>query len=187
MRTLVIVLALGALVACSGSDKPEEAALPIENVRVGAVMMETGRRLETAGRARQAGRWELAEYEVHEIEELFEEDLSRALLPGECNDAISEQMFDEITRTQLPALRVAAGNRDDAAFASAWRDTTARCNGCHGACRVAFVQVPAQPGSSVPRIEPEAPAAEAPSPAGDTAAPDAPIEEAGSGAAAPAP
>ncbi len=181
MRTLSIAVLTIALAGCSEPDKPEEEAQPVANLRVGAVMMETGRRLETAGRASEAGRWELAEYEVHELEELFEEDLSRTLLPGDCDDAVAEQMFDQLSREQLPALRTAAANRDEAAFASAWREATARCNGCHGGCRVAFVQVPAEPGESVPRLDSTQPAvqgaggtAEAPPPEPEAAPTTAP-------------
>lgn len=150
MRALVVTVML-VTVGCA-PEKPEGE--PTETVRIGAVMMETGRRLETAGRASRAGRWELAEYEVHEIEELFETDMSRALLPGDCDDQIADQMFEQLDREQLRALRDAAHARDEAAFASAFRTATASCNGCHGACRVPFVQVPSEPGEAVPRLDP---------------------------------
>ncbi len=153
MRTLLAATVLTVL-GCSHPEKPQENAPPVANLRIGAVMMETGHRLELAGEASQSGRWELAEYETHELEELFEEDLSRTLLPGDCNDQVAEQMFDELVREKLPALRTAAGARDEAQFAAAWREATARCNGCHGGCRVPFVQVPAEPGGPIPRLDP---------------------------------
>lgn len=150
-------LALLALLAAACSpDKPADDA-PLEGtVRIGAVMMETGRRFETAGRASAAGRWELAEYEVHEILELFEADMPRALLPGECNDEIADRMFEELDRTQLAELRQAAHERDEQAFRARFARVAASCNGCHAACQVAFVEIPVEPGSAVPRLDPVA-------------------------------
>lgn len=150
--------ALACLFAsCSpSSDKPAEDAPPPDTIRIGAVMMETGRRFETAGRASTSGRWELAEYEVHEILELFEADMPRALLPGDCNDEVADAMFEDLDRTQLAALRQAAGDRDEQAFRSQFARVSASCNGCHTACQVPFVEVPSEPGGAVPRLDPMA-------------------------------
>lgn len=153
MRPLLALLSIASLTSCT-PDKPDEAAPPPETIRIGAVMMETGRRFETAGRASASGRWELAEYEVHEILELFEADMSRALLPGDCNDAIADQMFEDLDRTQLGALRQAAHDRNEQAFRAQFARVAASCNGCHAACQVAFVQVPTEPGRGVPRLDP---------------------------------
>ncbi len=154
LRRALAHLALLA-VACS-PDKPVDDA-PLEStVRIGAVMMETGRRFETAGRASTAARWELAEYEVHEILELFEADMPRALLPGDCNDEIADRMFEDLDRTQLAALRQAAHDRDEEAFRARFARVAASCNGCHTACQVAFVEVPTEPGQTVPRLDPAA-------------------------------
>ena len=46
-------------------------------------MVEVARRFEIAGRAMNANRFELAEFEVGEIEELFEDDVPDAELPKE--------------------------------------------------------------------------------------------------------
>ncbi len=152
------VIALVVLASCS-PEKPDEGAAPIDTVRIGAVMMETGRRFETAGRAGESGRWELAEYEVHEILELFEADMPRALLPPDCNDAIADAMFEDLDRHQLATLRNAAGEHDAAAFRQQYGRVAASCNGCHTACQVPFVQVPTEPGLGVPRLDAVEPAA----------------------------
>lgn len=134
-----------------GPDKPEG---PIENpLRIGAVMVETGHRFETSGRAATAGRWELAAYEAEELLELFEADMSRAPLPGDCNDAVSDAMYLQLIEEQLPALRAAAEREERDAYAAAFRTASSSCNGCHAGCRVPFVEVPGEPGAGVPRID----------------------------------
>ncbi len=148
-RVFLAALALCAL-ACSGEEKPEQAEA---TVRIGAVMLENGRRFEIAGHAAAAERWELAEYEAHEIIELFEADMPRAPLPGECDDAAVDRIFERISNEELPALRTAAHERSAERFGAAYRRVAASCNGCHVACQVAFVEVPTAPGGEVPSLE----------------------------------
>lgn len=142
---------LCVLVLSCARDKPE---VDEGTIRIGALMMENGRRFETAGRAANAGRWELAEYEVHEILELFEADMPRAPLPGDCDDATADRMFEDLSSRELSTLRTAAHERNMARFEAAYRTAAASCNGCHSACEVGFVEVPTQPGALVPSIEP---------------------------------
>lgn len=159
-RTLVWGLALGLCVSCgSGEDKDGEGVSPAQqaardaaNLRIGHVMVEVGHRMETAGRAAEAEQWGLAGYEAHEIIEMFDEDMTRALLPGACNDDIADQMYFALKDEQLPALRQAAEDEDAEAFSTAFATAAASCNGCHATCEVAFIQVPTEPGVGVPRI-----------------------------------
>jgi len=112
-------LSLAACLCGCGPDKPEG---PIEHpLRIGAVMVETGHRFETSGRAATAGRWGLAAYEAEELLELFEADMSRAPLPGDCNDTVSDAMYMQLIEEQLPALRAAAEREDRDAYAAAFR------------------------------------------------------------------
>lgn len=159
-RALLIAL---LLVGC-GDDKPTDEDGPPPgvdpNLRIGQVMVEVGHRFEIAGRAAEAERWGLAHYEVHEILEMFEMDMTRAALPGDCDDTLSDSTYAALLETQLPALRDAAENEDADAFASQFRTVSASCNACHAGCQVAFVEVPGTPGSEVPRIADEETAAE---------------------------
>jgi hypothetical protein len=168
-----MLLALMLVGGC-GPDKPEGP--PQGDLHIGAVMLENGHRFETAGLAAAAGRWELAEYEAHEMIELFEDDMPRALLPGECNDALADQTYESLLNDQLPELRSAARSADEEAFARAFSTASASCNGCHAGCEVAFIVIPTEPGRRVPVID--APAAAVPS-SPDTATTDtAPTETA---------
>jgi hypothetical protein len=150
---------LCVLVLSCAPDKPE---VDEGTIRIGALMMENGRRFETAGRAANAGRWELAEYEVHEILELFEVDMPHAPLPADCDDEQADRMFENLSSRELPVLRSAARERNIARFEGAYRTAAASCNGCHSACEVAFVEVPTQPGALVPSLEPVSVAAPPP-------------------------
>ncbi|HJL15291.1 MAG TPA: hypothetical protein RMH99_06535 [Sandaracinaceae bacterium LLY-WYZ-13_1] len=156
----------GAEGAEAGDDKPDE--LPPADLRIGQVMVEVGHRFEISGRAAEAGRWELAQYEAHEILEVFDSDMRRALLPGDCDDAVADRMYETLRSDQLADLRDAAGEGDAEAYAARYRTVSGSCNGCHAACEVSFVQVPAEPGHEVPDLSPVGAAAidpEATSPA----------------------
>lgn len=168
-------LLLALLWSCGqGADKPSESA-PAPgvdpNLRIGHVMIEVGYRLETAGRAAEAESWSLAEYEVQELLEMFQMDMTRARLPGDCNDTVADGSYENLLE-QLPRLRAAAENEDATAYASELRATTANCNSCHAGCNVSFIRIPAEVGAQIPVI----------SPAGSANGPDATAEEAESSA-----
>ncbi|MFK7985809.1 MAG: hypothetical protein AB8I08_07230 [Sandaracinaceae bacterium] len=190
-------LLLGLFVGCDASDKDSEepevseaqqAARDAANLRIGHVMIEVGHRMETAGRASVASQWGLAGYEVHEIIEVFDDDMGRALLPGVCNDDIADQMYFALKDEQLPALRQAAEDQDAEAFRTGFATAAASCNGCHATCEVAFIEVPTQPGVGVPRIGTQTPTPPTevlnpwgpdPSEESGEAAPDAPAAQRG--------
>jgi len=64
-------LLAGLAVACRADPPP----------RYGQAMHEIGRRFEVLGRAAAAGRYELARYELDELNEVVEDDLPRAKAP----------------------------------------------------------------------------------------------------------
>lgn len=162
------------LLACDGGKPAEDEADPEANIRIGQLMVETGHRFETSGRAAMAGRWGLARYEAHEIIELFQTDMTRALLPGECNDDISDPAYFAVMDERLPALVAAAEREDREAYEGAFAATAAQCNTCHATCGVPFIEVPTAPGLEVPRVE----ALGEPTPAREEAAEDADADEA---------
>lgn len=178
---LALGMALG-LTAC-GPDKPETDEEPPIDMRIGQLMVETGHRFETAGRAAAADRWGMARYQAHEIIELFEADMPRALLPGECNDELADGFYFGLMEDELPALVQAAEREDMDDFGAGFYRASQQCNGCHSTCGVSFVEVPSAPGLEVPDLSPRgAPAAgegegSAVEPAGGE--PEAPPEPAG--------
>jgi hypothetical protein len=146
---LLLLVSLPLAVACS---RPEPAPAPKESL--GNVMAEVARRFELAGKAANANRFELAEFEAGEIEELFESDVPNAELPKEGPTAHIPATAKAFLETNAPDLKKAAATHDGAAFAAAFQRTSAACNGCHKASEKAFIEVPSVPGMSVPRVDP---------------------------------
>ncbi|MEZ4339560.1 MAG: hypothetical protein R3B82_23300 [Sandaracinaceae bacterium] len=141
-------------------DKPEEGSMASgvdSSLRIGHVMVEVGHRLETSGRAAEAANWGLAIFEVQELIEMFETDMTRALLPGDCNDTIADSAYEELL-SQLPVMQEAAENENLTGFREHFATASATCNGCHAGCNVAFIRVPSTAGAEVPMIDLRPPA-----------------------------
>lgn len=125
-----------------------------QSPRYGALMAEVSARFERLGRAALARRFELAEFERSEIEEVFLEDLPKAQPPRESagvNLAGVAQAFQE---TNLPELKSALSAKDLAAFKGAYSRAAETCNGCHRASGHSFIEIPAVPGQPIPRLDP---------------------------------
>jgi cytochrome c553 len=121
---------------------------------LGEVMVQVARRFEVAGRAGVANRFPLAEFEVIEIEELFDDEVARAALPKDGPTAHIPVMAQAFRNTLAPELARAAAARDRQAFAIAFERTAAACNACHQASGKGFIQIPSVPGKSVPDLDP---------------------------------
>jgi hypothetical protein len=121
---------------------------------LGNVMAQVARRFELAGRAASANRWELAEFEAGEIEELFETDVPGAEMPKEGPTAQIPALAKAFLSTNAPDLKKAASAKDRASFSAAFRNAAAACNTCHQASAKAFIQVPPEMGKAVPDLEP---------------------------------
>jgi hypothetical protein len=159
-RTTLAVLAI--LVACSrgGTTVPDAAgAAPsmtsAPGTSLGNVMVQVARRFEIAGRAANANRFELAEFEAGEIQELFETDVARAELPKEGPTAHIPAMAKAFLEANAPELRTSAAAKDPTAFAAAFQRAASACNACHRASAKAFIQVPSEPGKTVPDLDPQ--------------------------------
>ena len=135
--------------ACVGAAPP-----PTPPARYGALMAEVGSRFERMGRAVRGGRFELAEFERGELEEVFEDDLPRAEPPRESAGVDLAGAAQAFTSTDLPALKAAIAARSPAAMQRAYANAAATCNGCHRASGHAFIEVPVQPGLAIPRLDP---------------------------------
>jgi hypothetical protein len=125
-----------------------------EGPRYGALMAEVGTRFERMGRADLAGRFELAEFERGELEEIFEEDLPRAEPPRESAGVDLNGVAEAFRETNLPALQKAIASKEAGAFREAFSLASETCNGCHRTSGHAFVEIPDQPGRPVPRLDP---------------------------------
>jgi hypothetical protein len=116
-------------------------------------MVQVGHRFEMAGRAAAARRFELAAFEVGELEELFKDDVPRAGLPKEGPTAHIPAMTKAFLQA-VPQLSKAASAGDRAAFAAEFEHAAAMCNACHRASAKAFIQIPSVPGQPVPDVDP---------------------------------
>jgi mono/diheme cytochrome c family protein len=125
-------------------------------------MVQVARRFEIAGRAATANRFELAEFEVGELEELFEDDVPNSELPKEGPTAHIPAVAQGFLKANLPEMKKAAATKDPVAFQDAFQRAASICNACHQASAKGFIQIPAVPGKPVPDLDPIASPGKAP-------------------------
>jgi hypothetical protein len=135
--------------ACVGAE-----ATPSQAPRYGALMAEVGARFERLGRAAEARRFELAEFERGEIEEVFEKDLPKAEPPRESAGVNLAGVADAFRETNLKELKSALEARDLVAMKAVYSRAAETCNGCHRSSGHAFIEIPQVPGRPVPRLDP---------------------------------
>jgi len=141
----------------STSPAPAASAEKPAGEDLGNVMAMVGRRFELAGEAAVADRFQLAEFEAHEIGEVFEDDVPKAELPKEGPTAHILPMAKSFLENNAPELEKAAKTRDMKAFTAAFEHTAAACNACHVASAKPFIEVPGVPGKHVPDVTPLGP------------------------------
>ncbi len=137
-----------ALVLCACTGRTPSAPAP----RFGDLMTQVGRRFELLGRAMQAKRWELAEFELGELRETFD-DIATAQVPKDVNADIP-QLAKAFVPAVVTPLQDAVSKRDAAHASTAFASASQACNGCHQASGRKFIEVPDKPGEVVPRIDP---------------------------------
>jgi hypothetical protein len=137
------VICLTATVACA-----EPAP------RYGQLMVEVGRRFEWLGRAGVAGRAELARYELDELTELLDEELPRAVAPRVGGGAKLDAMRLALRERHVPDLARALTPVNASDFRASFARMAAACNQCHQASGHVFIEIPTEPGSAVPRMDP---------------------------------
>jgi len=81
--------------------------------------------------AGRAGNWPLADYEINELKEGFD-DLSRQ---------VGSDTVEKAVGSQISALEKAVGAKDRAAFTSAFDQLNAGCNSCHRLLDRAFIVI----------------------------------------------
>lgn len=88
--------------------------------------------------AAKAGNWELAAYEIHELEETME---SVKKLNVEKNGVNISGVLDSVLKTQIAQLEDAIERKSQAEFHKAYEETLSACNGCHTESGHKFIQV----------------------------------------------
>lgn len=106
MQAAIALFAL--LVGGCSREQASSSSTAAPKPRLGNVMVEVARRFEIAGRAMNANRFELAEFEVGEIEELFEDDVPNAELPKEGPTAHIPAVAKGFLEANVPELKRAA-------------------------------------------------------------------------------
>ena len=104
-----------------------------------------------------AGRFELAEYELGEIDESFTDTLPNATPPREGHPEVLPGLAGTFRAIHLPAMRKALKTRDAAQSTQSFQSMAAGCNNCHVEAGHGFIEVPRVPGQSVPSTEPLSP------------------------------
>ena len=89
--------------------------------------------------AAKAGNWGLAQYELDEIGEGFEDAVKYH--PIFKNDAPVAEILGKFVDQPLKDLAAAVGSKDRKAFVPAFDRLTAACNGCHKAAGQGFIQI----------------------------------------------
>ena len=143
----LVVLALAP--ACSQADAGLAA-----RARYGPLMGEAGRRFEILGRSAQAGRWELAAYQAHEMGEMWQDELPRASTPHAVDTVLLRPQEKAFGAVHPAALEAAARSSDKEGFERAFAAAAGSCNACHASTGFGFVEIPAAPGQLVPHLGP---------------------------------
>ncbi|HEX7478750.1 MAG TPA: hypothetical protein VF331_13160 [Polyangiales bacterium] len=158
---LLFLIALPAgVLACSQRPAAAPSAAPPPapaRVAYGSVMADVARRFELLGRAASARRYELADYELGELGEQFQDALPHAAPPKEGHPDVLPRLAEAFLRTNLADLARALAAREPAGVTSAFERTATACNECHHASGHPFIEVPTTPGRSIPNTDPTAP------------------------------
>jgi len=138
----VLGLVVGAIALVTALDarkatRPQVLADP-EDFALGAAMGDMQRFTEKLYFAGQAGNWALADFYLHEIDEMAE-----AIIKAKVVDegvAVGESM-KAMLPPSLASVREAIQSRDAAQFASRYEGLLTSCNACHATTRHAFVKI----------------------------------------------
>jgi hypothetical protein len=151
MPTSIRLVMFGCVISVGCTRPAEPAKVAPQGKHFGDIMFEVGRRFERAGRAVAAGRWELAQYDLGEIDEMFA-DIPTAVMPEDVTIDL-KPIAKAFADTHPAELKRAIAARDRAAFEASFTRAAGTCNGCHQAARRAFIEVPTKIGVAVPVVE----------------------------------
>lgn len=142
MKLLSIAVCF-AIVAISPAAQADEVLAAQANAGyvpgMGEIMGATQMRHAKLWFAGKAGNWELASYELDEIEEGLADAVKYH--PVFKKDAPVSAMLDKFTSPPLAELRRAVAAKDAAKFRSAFDRLTRACNACHEAAGQGFIVI----------------------------------------------
>lgn len=143
MKKLALTLMTGVVVAAAAGSATSEPAKPYEPGLVEFMLQVQSHhtKLWLAGNARN---WELADYQVEELEELLEDIAKR--IPA-YKDVPVGKMIEATAIPPIDDIKAAVKSRDSKAFAGAYDKLTAACNACHESANRGFIVVQ-RPASS---------------------------------------
>jgi hypothetical protein len=145
MRTMTIAVAVVAAMAFSAAraqpvPKQDDKANAAGGYSpgLGEIMTLQQMRHSKLWFAGKARNWGLADYEVDELKEGFED---VAKLFPKVNDVATAPVIEGITSKQIADLEKAVEAKDRTKFASAFDQLTAACNGCHQQTKHGFIAI----------------------------------------------
>jgi hypothetical protein len=143
---LLAAAVFGPLVPASAQQPPASAAKPYVPTPADLMLLVQFRhaKLWLAG---DAANWELANFALHEMEEGFED---MAKVHPTYKDVAFGPMIDGSMKPPIEEIEQAIKSRNRAAFAKAFDQLTAACNGCHRASNHAFIVIRRPSGSPFP-------------------------------------
>lgn len=134
---LVAAIALITALEAKKAASPKVLVDP-EDFELGAAMGNMQRFAEKLHFAGQAGNWALADFYLHEIDEITE-----AIIKAKVVDegvAVGESM-KAMLPPSIASVREAIQSRDAAQFASRYEGLLTSCNACHANTKHAFVKI----------------------------------------------
>ena len=135
LMTAALMLVGGC--ACASSNRAPSTDARAYAPGLGEIMSATQMRHLKLWYAGQAGNWQLASYEVDELEEGFADAVRFHPTHKQSPRPLTELM-PELTAGPIAALRAAIAKEDRTAFVAAHDALTEGCNGCHAATEFSF-------------------------------------------------
>src|SRR5262245_11972020 len=135
-RRLLAMCLAGLLVTACGRSGTDERFVP----GLGELMSLQQMRHVKLWLAGEAGNWELADYEIDELSEGFD-DIVRFHPTHKDSPVAPKDAIPRMMTQPLADVRGAIGRKDAAAFAQAYDALTAGCNSCHQATNFSFNRV----------------------------------------------
>lgn len=102
--------------------------------------------------AAQAGNWELADYEIDELGEGFD-DIVKFHPTHKDSPVAPKDAIPRMVTQPLADVRAAIGRKDGAGFTQAYDALTAACNNCHQATNFGFNRVQRPDANPYPNQE----------------------------------
>lgn len=137
MDARVIATLLALATACARSSGTQSPVSEAYAPGLGEIMSATQMRHLKLWYAGQAGNWQLADYEVDELEEGLADALRFHPEHKQAPRPLTELM-PEFTAGPITSLRAAIADRNPASFVAAYDALTQGCNACHVAAAFSF-------------------------------------------------